>query len=72
MARGPVDRHTTDAPTRRAHSIRARAIAEQRTWGAVFERLLGEYAEITRTRRTVGGARARRFAGVGIKLGSVE
>ena len=67
-----VDRLAGDAPLRRAHAMRARAIAEQRTWGAVFERLLVEYAEIAHARRAVGGARARRFAGGSASLGIFE
>jgi len=67
-----VDRLAGDAPLRRAHAVRARAIAEQRTWGAVFDRLLGEYTEITRARRAVADARARRFAGVSARLGISE
>lgn len=41
-----IDHLATDHALRRAHATRAREIAEERTWHAVFERLLGEYDEI--------------------------
>jgi phosphatidylinositol alpha 1,6-mannosyltransferase len=53
-----IDRLVGDRALRRVHATRARAIAEGRTWGAVFDRLLGEYDKIAHAKRE---ARSSKF-----------
>lgn len=56
-----------DATKRRGMALRARAVAEGRTWEAVFDRLTGEYAEIA----AVGRAPRRRARGLRLGRRSV-
>jgi glycosyltransferase involved in cell wall biosynthesis len=56
---GAIDRLAGDRALRRAHAARARAIAEGRSWDAVFDRLLGEYGEMAHVRRAAAGAKFR-------------
>jgi phosphatidylinositol alpha 1,6-mannosyltransferase len=44
-----------DAARRQGMGLRARAVAEGRTWEAVFDRLIGEYAEIAAVGRVTQG-----------------
>ncbi len=46
-----IDALTGDPARRARYGARARAVAEGRTWGAVFDHLLDEYGEIAHARR---------------------
>ena len=56
---GAIDRLVSDRGLRRSQATRARAIAEGRTWGAVFDRLLDDYDEIAHAGRGMVGKRVR-------------
>ena len=63
-----IDRLTDDITLRRDYAARARTVAEGRTWGNVFDRLLGEYGEIAHAAR---GAKVK-VQGSRFRVGRLE